>query len=404
MRSALYEERVEKEEYMVKLRAQVNLTKEKEATIGKLEQEIKAKETKIEEQAQLVDNIQQQTRSFKKTLDDLLEQLATVKAMTTSLKREKDELMYENESLKLRAAAGFDELTPRPHYKKIMEEKRVELGIKTDPYWRGTSLNFFKLNLIKDGDTRGKAKLRTTQVVESLISKYLSVLKLNRTLESQLKRGIIHSEASSPGPQKRNSVILKNKLGFGGKETRGSLLIPQGSPSRFSVKDSPTDSPALRRSPTKVKVSIFKAPDNESSKDEIQSVASAEAIKKSGNVFTFSEQQIEATVPLLRLASLSINTSRSHSSKSIASPGTVNKDASEIAEIEEDEDKKLNESESEPLKIDLLDVTGIAKEGADENDVILQKSDELIQKITETRDGFKQFMQRTPSIMTEEGN
>lgn len=129
---------MEKEDYRDKFELQVENSEKKEEIIDSLEEQLKLKNKKIENLTEQVVSIQKQAKTFRHTLNDTLSQITSIKSTMVSLRTERDELAYERDSLKQRAAVGFEELTPRPNYKKIMQEKKAELNIKTDPFWRGT--------------------------------------------------------------------------------------------------------------------------------------------------------------------------------------------------------------------------------------------------------------------------
>lgn len=139
LRSLLSEEKADNEKLRADIRSYVAEAKVRETKIKELVEEIRLKDEDLKEQSQKVEAVQNQARSFKRTLDENLDQLATIKDLMMSWKKEKEELTFERDSLKKRAAVAFEDLTPRPNYQKLMEEKKVELGIKVDAFWKGNT-------------------------------------------------------------------------------------------------------------------------------------------------------------------------------------------------------------------------------------------------------------------------
>lgn len=129
------EEKKENDEYHALLRIANEESKEKDLINNNLMKELRLKEMKLAEQVQKSDSNQIQIRGFKRTLDETLDQLAKLRTQTIALVKEKDDLVFENNGLKEKLGLGSEALTPRPNYKKIMEERKVDLGIKVDPFW-----------------------------------------------------------------------------------------------------------------------------------------------------------------------------------------------------------------------------------------------------------------------------
>lgn len=137
LRTLLHNEKEEKDLFKERLKAQEAENKSRETTIKELREEIRLRDERVKQLTAKMESMQNQVKSFKKTLDENIEQLSKVKDLTSTIKREKDELLFERDCLKARAAVAFEDLTPRPNYQKIMEEKKIELGIRTDALWRG---------------------------------------------------------------------------------------------------------------------------------------------------------------------------------------------------------------------------------------------------------------------------
>lgn len=73
--------------------------------------------------------MKEKIKGFKDIMDKIIIKLGNVKQQVLDLRHENEELLYQNEKLSLRAARGFDALTPRPDYRKLQEEKKLELEI-----------------------------------------------------------------------------------------------------------------------------------------------------------------------------------------------------------------------------------------------------------------------------------
>jgi len=105
---------------------------ENDKHITQIRQLEKAKENVLietEESRKQIALMKEKIRGFKDTMDKMIVKLGNVKAQVLDLRRENEELLYQNEKLSLRAARGFDALTPRPDYRKMIDEKKIDLDI-----------------------------------------------------------------------------------------------------------------------------------------------------------------------------------------------------------------------------------------------------------------------------------
>lgn len=66
---------------------------------------------------------------FKDTMDKIIVKLGNIKQQVYDMRQQNEDLTYRNQKLSLRAALGFEALTPRPDYKKLQEEKKLDLPI-----------------------------------------------------------------------------------------------------------------------------------------------------------------------------------------------------------------------------------------------------------------------------------
>lgn len=73
--------------------------------------------------------MQNKLTEFKDVFDKIILKLGFVKQQVFDLRNKNDELVLENERLAVRAAAGFDNLTPRPDYNQIQEDKLLKMNV-----------------------------------------------------------------------------------------------------------------------------------------------------------------------------------------------------------------------------------------------------------------------------------
>jgi len=92
--------------------------------------------------------------TFKNVKDKLLMKLSIVKDHILELKQENERLGDENDILKVRAAVGFENLTPRPNYNKLNEDKLLDKEI----YRKG----------------KREKRYPTIQIVENFVNKLLA--------------------------------------------------------------------------------------------------------------------------------------------------------------------------------------------------------------------------------------
>lgn len=83
----------------------------------------------IEEYKHLLGEAKNKVKAYKNTMDSVIVKVSDMKQQITNLIKTNDQISFENEKLKLRAATAFEYLTPRPNYKKLQKEKKIELDI-----------------------------------------------------------------------------------------------------------------------------------------------------------------------------------------------------------------------------------------------------------------------------------
>lgn len=127
---------------------------EKKAVQHELEEMKTLKSEKEERIHELLDKMKQKERIYntsnekrffmKKQVQDINDivqaafaQLDSIRELADSLKQERDTLFAECEKYKSLLGPNVGELTPRPAWKRLMAEKRIELNVKDDPFWKG---------------------------------------------------------------------------------------------------------------------------------------------------------------------------------------------------------------------------------------------------------------------------
>ena len=67
------------------------------------------------------------TQGFKDILDKLIIKLINIKTEMNQIKKENQNLLFDKERLSMRAAVGFENLTPRPDYNVMLKERDIEI-------------------------------------------------------------------------------------------------------------------------------------------------------------------------------------------------------------------------------------------------------------------------------------
>ena len=73
--------------------------------------------------------VQGRIKSLKDIMDQVIVRLTLLKKDIEHLRAQNEELSDENRTLHVRAAGGFEGLTPRPNYKQIAEERQLEFNL-----------------------------------------------------------------------------------------------------------------------------------------------------------------------------------------------------------------------------------------------------------------------------------
>lgn len=139
-----------------------------------------------EDSRKQIHQMKQKIKSFKDIMDKIIIKLGNVKQQVIDLRHDNEELVYQNEKLSLRAARGFDALTPRPDYRRLQDEKRFDLDIY---------------------DATGRRQIvPTIKIIDDLLNK-LAASKENSTAmnTSMKKKGSVMSKAGVVNAFKNNS-------------------------------------------------------------------------------------------------------------------------------------------------------------------------------------------------------
>jgi hypothetical protein len=103
--------------------------KEAQKMVKFLEDDNKRIMEMTEDSRNKIKDMQMKMKSFKDILDKVIIKIGIIRQEVYELKKTNEDLIYENERLSLRAAVGFESLTPRANYKKIADDSGIELGI-----------------------------------------------------------------------------------------------------------------------------------------------------------------------------------------------------------------------------------------------------------------------------------
>lgn len=128
--------------------------KQLEKSEKSLNQEIIEKQAIIQQYNEKKNNMETlklQCQSFKHILDKILIKVSTISSEYQKIWIESQKISEENKTLNLKAGIGFDNLTPRPNFQSLFDEKHLKLT------------NFVQ---------KTKKKLTTNFIIESLLNKF----------------------------------------------------------------------------------------------------------------------------------------------------------------------------------------------------------------------------------------
>jgi hypothetical protein len=152
--------------------------------------------------------------SFRDAFDKVIIRLGQIKQEVFDNRSKFESLYYENERLNLRAAAGFDNLTPRPDYKKLLEHN-----------------NFIEMEIFDAGK---KQIIPTQRIVESLFNQMRDANEKLTKLGSSVSRK----------PNIKITTDMARRRGSSINTPRGSKILqesPKIQKSSFARKESRKD-------------------------------------------------------------------------------------------------------------------------------------------------------------------
>lgn len=145
-----------------------------------------------------VNETQNKVQGLKDVMDKILVRLALVKKDIVDLRQQNIVLENENRKLNIRAAQGFDALSPRPDYKRLQGEKNIDLDIY---------------------DESGKTQLASTSdIVNKLVDEIID-------LQNKLKAKTINFNVKNAnGPSRKQSNADLTEASLKAKNKRGSSI------------------------------------------------------------------------------------------------------------------------------------------------------------------------------------
>ena len=161
-----------------------------------------------------------QAADLKNTLDKIIIKMSSIKTHFLKTQQEKSDLMQERHDLVIRAAAGFENLTPRPNFTHLCSEKNLQLA-----------------HLLPKTDK--KKKTTSVFIVDGLLSKICEYQAKIALMDSELKdrkRGL--AQLTSNSNLKKPSVSqIAGKASFNARNM-GSISSPMKTNSKMISMDS----------------------------------------------------------------------------------------------------------------------------------------------------------------------
>lgn len=149
------------------------------------------KKTQDDEINKLNDHIEMlrvSLRQFKDAFDKVIVKMSEIKAEVKELRDRYEVATVENERLHVRAAAGFENLTPRPDYAKLVKEN-------------------FCFDFEFWDKKEKKCLVRTDQTVEQLMKNLHVIVSLHNR-----PHHVIDGKATADSPKRRNSSMTSIRL------------------------------------------------------------------------------------------------------------------------------------------------------------------------------------------------
>lgn len=196
-------------EALKELREETNITKnqydkqqgevDKALTLAKFHEAEKQRAIEqAEEYKGRVKATQTRMKEFKDTMDKILIKLSLLRQEINELRKKNEEIVHENERISIRAAVGFDNLTPRPNFKKLSTEYEFELMLVDEK-----KKSFSTVNIV--GSMAKKIKELNQKIIDA-------ANEANKFPKGDFnKKSIMKKSTSEMKNSTRNNLTVKQK-------------------------------------------------------------------------------------------------------------------------------------------------------------------------------------------------
>ena len=309
-----------------------------------LEAEIQDRERKLILTQLKLDNLKEHAGNFKELLDKVLMQLSTTSRMVKKMRDDKFQLEKTIENLKFRSAAGFENLTPRPDFKRLLESNQIELKIK--PVLEAPQ---------KKKHVSSTQLLTTAQRFELLVEKYLELNEHAKKVEHDLE-------------------ATKNLANEHLKQHLELKMTPRGSPlnsprNRGSVRERRPSAMGRAISSSVGRESLFKGTDSRRSSKENSAIHQNDKSMERQNS-KIEEKKTEGNENAELIEKLNVLT---ESQNQIERTQTATSNVADGEKTAKNEKGEKVDVLGRPLKVDAM---------AEE---LLKMDEELVQQITDTK-------------------
>ena len=139
-------------------------------------------------------------------------QLSTIKQTVNYLRTKTNQIEADRDSLKNLIDVGYTDLTPRPDYKTLQAQTKIDLNIKTDgklAHSYDFAKSIFCWMRIGNKKETDKIWLPTKAIVEGLMSKYSELQKAKKALEAEHEK--LLAEPAEPGSRQNRRFSRQAK-------------------------------------------------------------------------------------------------------------------------------------------------------------------------------------------------
>ena len=240
--TAKFDEQVEENKKLLRnIQNEISESSKMTERIKVLQADMHSRELQLILTASKLDSLKEHAGNFKELLDKILIQLSTTSRIVKKLRDDKFILEDTIEALKSRSAIQFEDLTPRPDFKKLIDYNHIDLNIK--PLLEGKTafiILLFMVILVADGPKRVEMqRIATGQRFAALVDKYLEVVEVLRKIQAA-KVAEEHEEKHENSPRHRDSKFRTSRGSVKGNLkvnlNEGTDQSPQGTPSRRNSK------------------------------------------------------------------------------------------------------------------------------------------------------------------------